>query len=131
MSSVSNTKSSTRRRLIRGIALLFLIHGALDLASLHLVEGETPADSRQVFAVASPQLTSAASPTVAGSEASVKQRTNEPSEQPSEDHHSHVLPVRVTATIAVTDIRSPATIPEYHSVLSPPLNRAYHPPRFA
>jgi hypothetical protein len=137
MSSVFNTRFGTRRRLIRGIALLFLVYTAMDIASPDLCNGEVLGDSRQgLVAVGNPQRTSNARPSVARIEASDRQRTNDPPEQPHDDDDcfcccSHVLPGTVTAAIAVTDMRSHVTRPEYFSVLSPPLARAFHPPRFA
>lgn len=137
MSSVFNTRFGTRRRLIRGIALLFLVYTAMDIASPDLCNGELLGDSRQgLVAVGNPQRTSNARPSVARIEASDRQRTNDPPEQPHDDDDcfcccSHVLPGTVTAAIAVTDMRSHVTRPEYFSVLSPPLARAFHPPRLA
>ena len=137
MSSVSSTRSGPRRRLIRGIALLFLVYTAMDIASPDLCNGEMLGDSRQgLVAVGNPQRTSNARSSVARIEASDHQRTNDPPEQPHDDDDcfcccSHVLSGTVTAAIAVTDMRSHVTRLEYLSVLSPPLARAFHPPRFA
>ena len=135
MSSVSNTSFSRKRRLIRGIALLFLIHAAMDLAFPELCRGETLEDDCQgLIAEATLQRIGIASTPVASIAASNKQRTNDPSEQPSGGDDcfcccSHVLPGTVIAAMAVNDIRSPVTRLEYLSAASPPLARAFRPPR--
>lgn len=137
MSSVSNARFDTKHRLIRGIALLFLIHAAIDLASPELCRGETLEDDCQgLIAVATLQRIGNASSPVASIAASDQQNTNEPSEQPSGDDDcfcccSHVLPGAVIAAVAGTDIRSPVTSLECLSAPSPPLARAFRPPRFA
>jgi hypothetical protein len=138
MSFVSNTSSSRKRRLIRGIALLFLIYTAMDIASPELCRGETLGDLGQTLvAMGSPQLLdndSSNGPRIAASD---NQPTNESSEQPSGDDDccfcccSHVLPGTVIANVAVTDLRSSVTFLEYLSVPSPPLARTFHPPRSA
>ena len=137
MSPVSHTRSGSRRQLIRAIALLFLIYTAMDLASPDLCRGETLGNGRQgLVAFATPQVTRDAGISVARSDASGNRPTNEPSDQPSDDDDcfcccTHVLPVTVIASIAVTDLVSPMMSSEPHSVSSPPLARAFHPPRFA
>jgi hypothetical protein len=138
MSSVSNTSSSRKRRLIRGIALLFLVYTAMDIASPELCRGETLGDSGQEsIPVGAPRLIDELSATISCIEASDSQRTNEPSEQPSGDDDccfcccSHVLPGTVIANPAVTDLRSSVTVLQYLSVSSPPLAPEFHPPRFA
>jgi hypothetical protein len=137
MSSVSNTRSSRNRRLIRGIALLFLIYTAMDIAAPDLCRGETLGDGRLgLIAITSPPLTWDANPSGARIAASDKQRPNEPSEEPADDDDcfcccSHVLPGTVTALVAVSDLRSPVAFVEYSSVPSPPLAPEFHPPRFA
>jgi hypothetical protein len=58
MSSVSNTSSGRKRRLIRGVALLFLIHTAVDIAAPDLCRGETLGDTGQrSIAVGAPAST--------------------------------------------------------------------------
>lgn len=123
------------RRVIRGIALMFLIYTAMDLASPGLCRGESLGDGRPgLVAVARPTRLSSAR--IARVEAGDNQPTNEPAEQPSDDDDcfcccSHVLPGTVIATVEVTDLRSPSAFLESLSVPSPPLARAFHPPRFA
>ena len=137
MSSVSHTRSGARRQLIRAIALLFLIYTGMDLASPDLCRGETLGDGRLgLVAITQPALTRDASSSVARIDASDNQPTNDPSDQPHDDDDcfcccTHVLPGTVVASIGVTDLVSPMTNFEPHSVSSPPLARAFHPPRFA
>jgi hypothetical protein len=137
MSSVSNTSSSRKRLLIRGIALLFLIYTAMDIVAPNLCRGETLGDGRQgLIAVTSPPVTWDGNSSAARIGASDNRPTNEPSEQPTDDDDcfcccSHVLPGTVTTMVAVTELRSPVTFIEYFSVPSPPLARAFRPPRFA
>jgi hypothetical protein len=134
MSSVSNPSSSRKRRLVRGIALLFLIHAALDLASPDLCRGERlEGDFQGLIAVTAQQDKIIAS--VANLATSDKHGTDDPSEQPLGEEDcfcccSHVLPEKVIAAMAVTDIGSPVTRLEYLSAPSPPLARTFHPPRF-
>ena len=136
MSSVSNT-SSRKRRLIRGVALLFLIYTAIDIAAPDLCRGEILGDIGQgSIAAAAPGSTDSLDSSVARIGLSAQQPSDS-SEQPSDDDDccfcccAHVLPARVTAAMAVTDIRSPVTRFEYLSVPSPPLAPEFHPPRFA
>lgn len=132
---ISNTRSATRLRLIRGIALFFVIYIAIDLTSLDLCRGEVLEDSGEgLVAVAGSQLTGTSSLFVARIEASDKLRTNVPSWPLSNDDDcfcccTHVLPGKVTSPIELTDIRSPKISLEYLSVPSPSLARAFHPPR--
>ena len=133
---VSSTRSSTSHRLIRGVALLILSHAAMDLAFPDLCRGETlENDCQGLIAAATRERSRVASSSVAHLEASDKPRTNDPSEQPSGGDEcfcccSHVLPGTVIAAISVTDLRSPVTRLEYLSAASPPLARAFRPPRF-
>ena len=137
MSSVSNTRFGTKRRLIRGIALLFLVYTAIDIAAPDLCRGETLLDiGKRSITVSSPKSAGTFASSVARIEPSDQQPTNDPSEQPHDDDDcfcccSHILPGTVTAALAVTDLISKATNLQSHSVLSPPLARAFHPPRFA
>ena len=123
-------------RLVRAIALLFLVHTGADLVFPQLCSEEPVGIvMNQSFSVAEDpvgdyQVVAASVP-----------RSNESSENPRREDPpkdedcfcccSHVLPGTITAAIAVTDIRSHVTRVEYLSVLSPPLARAFHPPRFA
>jgi len=136
MSSLSHKRFGTRRRLIRAIALLFLVYTAMDIASPDLCRGKTPGDIGQgLLAIGSPQFIDNGSSTVPRIEALDNQSKHEPSEQPSDDDDccfcccSHVLPVTAIANVAVTDLRSQVNFLEHHSVPSPPLARAFHPPR--
>jgi hypothetical protein len=137
MSSVSNANPNRKRRLIRSIALLFLLHAAIDLTSPQLCMGETlEADCQGLIAVAARQRTDKSGTPVASIATSDKQGTDDPSEQPCGDEDcfcccSHVIPGTVIAAMAVTNIGSPVTRLEYLSAPSPPLARAFHPPRFA
>ena len=138
MSSISNTNYPRKRRLIRGIALLFLIYTAMDIASPDLCRGETLGDlGQKLVAIGTPQLLDNDGSTGPRIAASDNQPTNEPSEQQSDDDDccfcccSHVLPGTVVANMAVTDISSPVTFLDYLSVASPPLARTFHPPRSA
>jgi hypothetical protein len=136
--SDSNTRFGTKRRLIRGIALLFLVYTAIDIAAPDLCRRETQRDVGQsLIALRAPESTDNVGSSVTRIERSGKQPTSDPSEQPSDDDDccfcccSHVLPGTVTAAMAVTDIRSPVTRFEYHSVPSPPLAPEFRPPRSA
>jgi len=136
MSSLSN-KSSGRRRLIRGIALLFLVYTAIDIVSPELCRGEILGDSGQKAIASAPaRLGDGLSSTVSRVEAADSQRTNEPSQEPLGDEDccfcccAHVLPGTVIANVAVTDIRSSVTFLKDLSLPSPPLTPAFHPPRF-
>lgn len=137
MSPISNTRFGTKRRLIRGIALLFLVYTAIDICAPDLCRGETLADvGQRLTAVSAPKSIDKVASSVGRIELSEQQPTSDPSEQPHDDDDcfcccSHVLPGTVTATIAVTDICSHVARLEHLSVLSPPLDRAFHPPRFA
>lgn len=137
MSVGSTTRSGLRRRLIRGIVLLFLMHTAIDIASPDLCRGELLGDrKRGSVAATRPQAASIENSYTARVQKSDNQPTNEPSEQPHDDDDcfcccTHVLPETVTAAVPVTDLPSKVTNLEHHSVLSPPLARAFHPPRFA
>jgi hypothetical protein len=133
-----HTSSGRRRRLIRGVALLFLIYTAIDIAAPDLCRGETLGDSGQTsIALNAPESTDEVGLSAARIERSDKQPTSNPSEQPSGDDDccfcccAHVLPGTVTAAMAVTDMRSPVTRAKYHLVPSPPLAPEFHPPRFA
>lgn len=89
MSSVSNRRSGPKRRLIRGIALLFLIYTAMDIASPDLCNGEMLGDSRQgLVAVGNPQRTSNARRTVARI-------------QPSDQNRRVTLPSSLMTTMIV------------------------------
>src|SRR6266487_2075566 len=129
MSSISGTSSGKKQRLLRGIALMFLIYTAMDLASPDLCRGEAIGDNPQgIVAEVRPRLIDNARQSVDRMEASDKEPTNEPAEQPSDDDDcfcccSHVLPGTVIANVSVTDLRLPVTFLEYLSVLSPPLAR--------
>jgi hypothetical protein len=138
MSSLSPTSSTKKRRLIRGIALLFLVYTAIDIVSPELCRGEILGDSgQQPFASAPTRLIDGLSSTVFLIEAADSQRTNEPPQEPLGDDDccfcccAHVLPGAVIANVAVTDVRSSVTFLKYLSVPSPPLTPAFHPPRFA
>lgn len=138
MLSVSTTSSSGRRRFIRGVALLFLIYTAIDIAAPELCRGGTLGDSGQrSFAVNAPESTDDLGLSEARIEPSHQPPTSNPSEPPSGDDDccfcccAHVLPETVTAAMAVTDMRSPVMRFEYHLVPSPALAPAFHPPRFA
>jgi len=131
MSSTSNIRSGSWRRLIRAIALLFLVHTAIDITSPELCRGE--AAWLGLAAESSSPLNRDAN---APFDASENQGANGPGELPSDGDEcfcccTHVLPGIVIASIVVTDLRSPATFLEYLSLPSPPLDRAFHPPRFA
>lgn len=126
----------SKGRLVRAVAVLFLLHTGADLVFPQLCNEEPVGITmNQSFSVAEDpvgdyQAVAASVP-----------RSNESSENPrrkdppkDEDCFcccSHVLPGTITAAIAVTDIPSHVTRLEYLSVLSPPLARAFHPPRFA
>lgn len=121
------------RRLIRAIALLFLVHAAIDIASPELCRGE--ADWLGLTAVNSSPLKSDATFAIDPFDRSDSQSTNEHGELPSDGEEcfcccTHVLPGIVIASIVVTDLRSPVTFLAYLSLPSPPLDRAFHPPRF-
>jgi hypothetical protein len=137
MSSVSNTRFGTKRRLIRGIALLFLVYTAIDIAAPDLCKGETLGDAgHRLIAVGDPKSAGTLGSPIARIEPADQQSPSDPSEQPHDDDDcfcccSHVLPGTVTAAVAVTDLVSSVTNLEHDSVLSPPLARAFHSPRFA
>jgi|GEM_PF-967033 len=136
MLSSLQTRIGTRSRLIRGIALLFLVYTAIDIAAPNLCRGETLGDGQRLIAVDTPKSTGNVGSPVARIETSDQQPTRDPSDQPHDDDDcfcccSHVLPGTVTAMVAVSDLRSPVTFVEYFSVSSPPLAREFHPPRFA
>jgi hypothetical protein len=138
MSSVSNRGSIRKRRLIRGIALLFLIYTAIDIASPELCRGETLGDcGQESIVVDGPRLIDELSSTVSLIEAGDNQPTNEPPQQPSGDDDccfcccAHVLPGTVIANLGVTDVRSSVTSTQSLSVPSPPLTPEFHPPRSA
>jgi hypothetical protein len=135
MPPVFTRRFGLSRRLIRAIALLFLIYTAIDIASPDLCREEALGDGRLgLRVVTSPPVTADANASAARIAAAVKQRTNEPSEWFSDDDDcfcccSHVLPGTVTATVAVTDIRSPISSLQYLSIPSPLMAPAFHPPR--
>jgi len=137
MSSLSYTRFTVRRRVIRVIAVLFLVYTAIDIASPYLCRGETLGDAGQrLIAVSAPKSNHSVGSSVARVEPSDQQPTNDPCEQPHDDDDcfcccSHVLPGIVIEAVAVTDLRSPVTRFQDRSVLSPPLSRAFRPPRFA
>ena len=123
------------RRVIRGIALMFLIYTAMYLASPGLCRGESLGDGR-LGSVAVARATRLSSARIARVEAADNQPTNEPAEQPSDDDDcfcccSHVIPGTVVAGVDVSDLRSPTPLLESLLVPSPPLARTFHPPRFA
>jgi len=137
MFSVSNLSSTRKHRLIRGIALLFLVYTAMDIVLPDLCRGETPRDVRQesvdVNASRFIDKLSSIGPRI---EASDNLPTNEPSEQPSDDDccfccSSHVLPGTIITSMSVTDVSSATTFLHCLSVASPPLARTFHPPRSA
>ena len=137
MLSLSCTRFVISRRLIRGIALMFLIYTAMDLAAPGVCRGEALGDGRPGLVAAAKRPTNQNTTTSIGhKESTSNQPTNEPSERPSDDDDcfcccSHVIPGSVIGNIAVTDIRSISAYLEYVSVPSPPLARTFHPPRFA
>ena len=86
MSSISGASSGKKQRLLRGIALMFLIYTAMDLASPDLCRGEAIGDNPQgIVAEVRPRLIDNARQSVDRLEASDKEPTNEPAEQPSDD----------------------------------------------
>ena len=138
MSSVSHTNSNRKSRLIRAVALLFLIYTAIDIAAPDLCRGETLGDSDQgSIAVGAPASNDNVGLSVARIGPLDQQPRNDSSDQPSCNDDccfcccAHVLPGTVTAAMAVTDIRSAITRFEYLLVPAPPLAPEFHPPRFA
>ena len=137
MSSVSNRGSIRRRHLIRGVALLFLIYTAIDIASPELCRGETLGDGGPESIAVGERSIVELSSTAVLIEAADNQPTNEPRQQPSGDDDccfcccAHILPGTVIATVGVTDVRSPvASLPSL-LVPSPSLVPEFHPPRSA
>ena len=137
MLSLSCTRLVISRRLIRGIALMFLIYTAMDLAAPGVCRGEALGDGRPGLVAAAKRSTNKTTTTSIGQkESKTNQPTNEPSQRPSDDDDcfcccSHVIPGTVIVGVAVTDVRSPSAFLESLSVPSPPLARTFHPPRFA
>ncbi len=136
MSPVSKRGSPGKRRLIRGIALLFLIYTAIDIASPDLCRGETLGDiGQESIAAGELQSFDELGSTGCFIEAANSQPTNEPGQQPLGDEDccfcccAHLLPGTVIANVGVTDIRSSVSSLQSLLVPSPSLVPEFRPPR--
>jgi len=120
-----------RERVVRVVAILFLVYTGADLTVPQFCGGE----------MGIRRFVQAASSTGVGSEAASSTDAGESrQDSPSEPTHSdedcfccctHVLPGRAIAPIAVPLVDSVFAGPKKIDLASPPLQGPYHPPRLA
>ena len=122
-----------KRRIVRGLAVLFLLFTLVDIASPPACCENTELlsaardNSAQLIAAAGEQDTSVPISSKSGSEQLPDKGCSD------EDcclFCAHMLPVKVLATEFVLDRNSPSLVLNQTLIPSPSLDTTYHPPRF-
>ncbi len=131
MASYRIPKRVMTARVVRVIAILFLVYTAADLTVPEFCDEE----------MGFPRFAQTASSTGLRSEAAFASDASESRQDlPSEPTHSdedcfccctHVLPGHVAASVDVPEFTSLFTALRIIDLASPPLKGPYHPPRFA
>jgi hypothetical protein len=129
MNSSRNKRLLMSTRIVRVIAVLFLIYTGVEITAPQFC-------AEASGAVSISEVTDGYATTL-----SVSGRTNSdqeelPSQQPCPDEDcfcccAHVVPGRATAVVALSDRKPDFTVPRNIDLPSPPLQSPYHPPRFA
>jgi hypothetical protein len=135
--SLKNRTVRTRRRLARGIVMLFLIYTGLDLASPQLCKGDALGDAGGRETIAATFCDGDENiPAQASINKSSGEQQDQPSEEPCNDEDcfcccAHILPGTITVSLETSDAITPATFSGSLSTPTPSLASEFHPPRIA
>lgn len=121
-------------RLVRSVAILFLIYTGLDIACPQICNEEVVSVTANEASL--PDSNSAANMALSVRASSDKQdQQNGPTEQKSQDEDcfcccAHIVPGVVYVAPALSGLKSPRSVPGSTAVLTPPLFGTFRPPRF-
>ena len=126
----------SRGRLVRSVAILFLLYTGLDIACPQICSEEVVGFAANEVSLSQPdneaKSTFSAQPSLDRQDS----QRDGPTNQRSQDEDcfcccAHVLPGIVYVAPTLLDLKSPVSIPDLVSAPAPPLFRTFPPPRFA